>query len=249
MSIGKLRGHLFTIKNQAEGALAAGKEVDIEMGAIKRENSTNKYLLQRIENIVFGKHNPKGDTEELIDRIKSAIEQDETLKEVQRLRSLEFSLRNELNKVEKDLSFWRQGYDQLYSLFGRLQDLVLGKDSVTEAYEDLYKPIEQLVKVAELSKKAAGLIAEAPPKTLIGHLEAIEAKHKFSSKQFGRTYTPPEGHILVEQKHYDELVKDQYHGENKVVHRDFYAKLVKDSETLASIRAKLSCQGWRHPIF
>lgn len=105
---------------------------------------------------------------------------------------------------------YKESYDKLFNEFGRLQELVLGKGSVTETYEDLYKPIESLVKVSELSRKASGILPEAPISTLIGHLEAIEAKHKFSSKQFGRTYSPPAGMCLVEQKYYDDLVKSAY---------------------------------------
>ncbi len=220
MSVGKLRGHLFTIKSQAEGALAAGKEVDIEMGALKRENSTNKYLLQRIENIVFGKHNPKGDTEELVERIKAAVEQDETLKEVQRLRNLEFSLRNELNKVEKDLSSWRQDYDQLFNLFGRLQDLVLGKDSVTETYEDLYKPIEDLVSLKKETAEALGVwtsVHSVDTKMVIRHIR---------SGAKSRTYTPPDGFILIAEDKVKEIIQETIQDTVQACKEEFIQKFI-----------------------
>lgn len=257
MSIGKLRGHLFTSKTQVEGAIEALLDIDREVGSLKAEHSRNRYLLERLSNIIFGKgHKPLQSFEDLVEPIEKAftvpvteLERQlvEAQNEVQRLRNLEFSLRNELNKVEKEnncnkdlVASWRLSYDEIFKAFGALQDVLLGPDSITETYNDLLAPAKQLVKAANLARKAAGLIPEAPIKTLIGHLEAIETRHNFSSKQFGRrTYTPPEGHVLVEQKRYDELIRKEYNGENAIVHRDFYDKLVKDSKDLTVIKEKL----------
>ena len=69
---------------------------------------------------------------------------------------------------------------------------------------------------------------------------ASDIKAKLEDMKTGaKTSPPPAGHLLVKQERYDELIRKEYNGENIMVHRDFYAKLVKDSEDLADIKEKL----------
>lgn len=115
MSIGKVRGHLFTTKTQTEGAISALESLNIELGDLKAESSHNKYLLERLSNIVFGKVHKAGKTfEDLVAPIQQAFSVPvteleysvvEAQNEVQRLRNLEVSLRDELGDLKEELEY------------------------------------------------------------------------------------------------------------------------------------------------
>ncbi len=102
---------------------------------------------------------------------------------------------------------------------------ILNKISVAlntaDGFIHLPSKIQGLLNIKRELVKAAGLRG-APNSELIEFMPRIRSLEKDrdhyaneleklkSQKAGARTYTPPEGHVLVEQKHYDDLVKSAY---------------------------------------
>lgn len=169
------------------------------------------------------------------------IDTDKAINELKR-QLINFQYKNAYDKLRKAIN------DQANIAGASDNDLIQFLEKKLIPGGRVVVPVEEYNKLEEMTviaRQACGLREDASVNAILGDLKVRALKKQAAEKHGhawgGRTYTPPEGHILVEQKHYDALVKDQYHGENKVVHRDFYAKLVKDSETLGYIiRSKLS---------
>lgn len=116
--------------------------------------------------------------------------------------ALRRELKEEWNKVRR-LSSYEESYQTMYKLFGRLQDLVLGKDSTTETYEDLYKPIKDLVVVKNEVCTRLGPGSAHTAETILKNIRMLD------KKEGARTYTPPEGWVLIKEDSYEELVNNK----------------------------------------
>lgn len=116
-------------------------------------------------------------------------------------KQVQYILRQELKQAQYDKELHKEGYKDLYELFGKIQDIVLGAHSETETYDDLLKPIKRMKKELEEAKYN------------LNRLEELNNNQKVTIQTLNNSigkgeYKPPAGFSLVDTEDYIKKCQD-----------------------------------------
>lgn len=121
-------------------------------------------------------------TDGLIEELKGAIkDSDATYNEIicdareeaATHKKVRQQLLEDLRKVERDRDIYKESYRNAHKAFGALQDVVLGKGSTTETYDDLLAPVRELVNLKETIRFYLGMNYDSSCVKLVYELRRV----------------------------------------------------------------------------